>query len=205
MSLSPLPPPTEAVRALQSMIGAHLSRGAQINESSLKPVKEVPVFVIDQAMPLNVSDLDHLQKPAAWRFVLLRKEDGEYATGDVTPTNGSYTLSTVTTNQARARELLTGIGSAEHALQDTPSANRRFELRLLEAPAFHIRAVWLHNPATSFSRDDLFAIVHGRSPYKRDALVTAKSFVDLFNTVQSAKLKNRNAANYDEELDSSAG
>jgi hypothetical protein len=200
MSLLAVEPPTAAVAALKSMIGAHLSRAAQVDVSSLTPIKEVPVFVIDQTEPISVSDLNHLQ-PAAWRFVLFRKGKGEYATGDVTPTDDSYRLSMVTTSQARARELLMGIDNAEHALQDNVSAARPFELRLLEAPAFHLRAVWLHNGTDPSSRDDLFAVVKGRSPYPRDSLVTANNFVDLFNNVQLAKLKTRNIVDYNQELD----
>lgn len=187
MSLQALQPPEAAVAALRSSIGAHLSRTSETDPSSYKPIKQAPVYVIDQAEPVLVDDLDHL-KPAAWRFVLFRNPR-EYATGDVTATKDTYKLSMVTTNQARAEELLARINRAENALQDR-AAPDRFELRILEAPAFHVRAVWLHDRAASVSDSDLFSVVRGQGPHRRDRLVSLNKFIKLLNRAQSAAVKN---------------
>jgi hypothetical protein len=121
--------------------------------------------------------------------VLLREGERQYATGDVTATEDSYRLSMVTTSQARAQQLLTEINSAEHALKEQAAPNR-FELRILEAPALRLQALWLHHRAAPKSQSDLFLIVHG--PHPRDSLVTVNNFIKLLSRVQSTKLKDWN-------------
>jgi hypothetical protein len=201
MSLQTVQPPKAAVTALNSNIAAHLSQTTRASVSSYKPIKQVPVYVIDQSEPISIREFDQLT-PAAWRFVLYRHRGHQYATGDVTSTGKSYQLSAVTTNQAHAQELLAGIDSAEQALQHrgTPTS---FELRILEAPAFHVRALWLHNHGAPAARGDLFSMFTEPGPKPQDGLVTTSKLIELLNKARSAKLENRGGFSFERELGTS--
>jgi hypothetical protein len=203
MRLQAVQPPKAALTALKSMLGVHLSRAAEVDVSSYKRVKQVPVYVIDQAERISADDFDRL-KPAAWRFVLFRNQQQQYATGDVTATANSYKLSMVTTSKARAQELLTGIHSAEDALQGRAPSDR-FELRFLEAPAFQLGVLWLHDRATRNSVNDLFSVVSGTDRSQR--LLSADNFIKLLNDERVAKLASRYLIEDDgpEALPDSAG
>jgi hypothetical protein len=198
MNLQTVQPPKAAVAALSS-IAPHLSQARQINVSSYKPIRQVPIYIIDQYEPISVGEFDQLT-PTAWRFILYRNRGQQYATGDVTSIGKSYELSAVTTDQAHARELLAGIDSAEQALQHR-AAPTRFELRILEAPAFHVQALWLHEHGKPAARGDLFSVFTGPGPSPRDRLVTASTLTELLNKARSAKLENCGGFSFESEPD----
>jgi hypothetical protein len=184
MSVAATRPPKSAVAALESMLGAYLRGMDAAKASAYKPVGEVPVFVIDQVDPVSADDLERL-KPAAWRFVLSHQPAGEYATGDVTAKGGAYELSMVTTNRARAEQLLIYIDSAKQQARVTKPKSDRLKLRMLEAPAFRMRAIWLRARPQRCVSHDLFSVVRGSAPL---SFVTPEKFLELVNGALSATL-----------------
>jgi hypothetical protein len=197
MSLHVLEPPEAAIAALKSMIGAHLSRTAIADYSkSFTWELRAPVFVSDQVNALSVGDLDHFKPATAsiWRFIL-RHEGIPFATGDVTRTVGPYQLSLVSTNEGRALALVSAIERAADALAKQEGSDAHFELRIFEAPAFHFRALWLS------SHIELFVILQEGS-LSSNTLLPAALFIEHFNNLRSAKLKNLVYLDYDKELTS---
>jgi hypothetical protein len=186
-------PPPDATAALTSTIGSYLSRDIIAEPSAYTPDIGVPVFVVDQTNPLSIKDLSHLQ-PVAWRFVINRRKV-PYATGDVTKTKGSFALSSVTEGKTSAKKLISAVDAATRAAQNEAPTDS-FLLRVLEAPAFHVLALWLHG-----KKDDLFSMMQGQDAHDRRHLVTAHDFVKLLNHAQSSKLKSANSINYDDEPD----
>jgi hypothetical protein len=156
-----------------------------------EPQDAVPVFVFDSKAPLTVSELLGLEQPTAWRFVL--KEHGvPVATGDVTRTSNSYELSSVSDDSTQTRAFLKAISDAALATEDRGN----FELRLFEAPAFHVYAVWLH---PSQPLPDYFALLHARQPQVREKLVTADDLIQIVSQAQATKLGPRGMVNYSRE------
>lgn len=206
MSLHVLEPPEAAIAALKSMIAAHLSHTAIADYSqSFTWELRAPVFVSDQVNPLSVGDLDRLQSATApiWRFILHHKGI-PFATGDVTQTVGSHQLSLVSTNEGRALALVSAIERAADALAKQEGSDARFDLRIFEAPAFHFRALWFSRniDALRFSRNiDLFVILQEGSSHS-SMLLPAALFIERFNNLRSAKLKNLVYLDYDKELTS---
>jgi hypothetical protein len=190
-------PPKAITAALTSMIGAHLSRAVAAEPSTYTPDLHVPVFVVDQTVSIKIDDLTHL-KPVAWRFVI-RRGGEPCATGDVTATDGSFALSSVTPGWEYAQKLLAAVNSATSAAQNRAPRDR-FELRLLEAPAFHVGALWLHDQVPSFDGvNDFFSVLQGGDSRIGRNLVTATDFVGLLNRAQSSKLKDIHLVDYDKE------
>src|SRR5260370_10747 len=158
---------------------------------SCQPVLAAPVYVIDRVEPLSITELDHVQ-PVAWRFVL-SYQGNPCATGDVARVGGSYALSMATANEPRAREIVAAVRTASEALASR-SQQDRFGLRLFEAPAFHVHALWLHASSSS-----LFDVAHGLTPHYAGVLIEAPEFLVIFNNSQSAKLRNQVDLDYRNE------
>ena len=191
-------PPRAATTALRSMIGELFSPAPAADSSPYEPGIHVPVFVVDQTESIKIDDLTHL-KPIAWRFVI-QLHGKPCGTGDVTATNGSFALSSVTPGWKYADKLLSAVDSARSAVQNQ-GPQGHFELRLLEAPAFHVGALWFHNEqAASFDEGrDLFSVLQGRDSHIGSSLVTATDFVQLLNRAQSSKLRTINFVDYNLE------
>jgi hypothetical protein len=201
MRLQTVQPPKAALAVLNLNIGVHLSRKHETVVSSYKPIKQVPVYVIDHSEPISVSEFEDL-KPAGWRFILSGSPGNHYATGDVTATGKSYKLSAVTTDQSAAQQLLAGIDSAKRALQNQ-GAETRLDLRILEAPAFHVRVLWLHNHGRTTLHGDLFSVVNCHRPQPREGLITVDELIELLNKALSAKLRRRGGFSLENEPETS--
>ena len=186
MSVQMPAPPKAATAVLASGI-AHWSPVPPVAQLSYEPA--VPVFVVDSAGPMSIGDLAHLKR-AAWRFVI-KSRGVPYATGDVADSDGTFRLSMVTAGSAAT----TAIDQVHRAVQEVQNKvpQDSFELRLFEAPAFHVRAVWFHGET------DLFSILQWDDQQKSIPLITADDFLNSLNRIQSSKIDAAKRVDYHQE------
>lgn len=188
MSIIPTPVPDSAIRALETDIGAFIEKPSRVANAFLA----LPMFVVDQQEGLDVERLGASLQPDAWRFVMSVDGD-EMAIMDVARETVAYSLAAVSEDTARAKELLRLVNRACAALPW--EAEDEVELRLFEAPSFHIRAVWLHDRSRRHSDYFLMFDRRGRWP---EELLTANQFKILFDHARLAKLGPRGVVDYDE-------
>jgi hypothetical protein len=158
----------------------------------------MPVFVFDRASQLTAKDLGDFGKPNAWRFVL--RDHGEpVATCDVTrivgrntqwpfETSEKYELTQVSEGADRAKELLGVVSRAKAAVESEGD----HDVALIEAPAFHLGAVWLHGEERrELPAHDHFQVYRARRAELRNRLVGADEFVRMVNDAQARKMRGR--------------
>jgi hypothetical protein len=186
MSTRPVPP--EVAAALETSIKVFAPDVGS-------PGEAIPVFVFDRASPLTVEDLGDFGKPHAWRFIL--RDHGEpVATCDVTMIDNTqwpvetakYELTQVSEGADRAKELLSVVSRAKAAVESEGD----HDVALIDAPAFHLGAVWLHGAGRrELPAHDHFQVYRARRAELRDRLVSADEFVQMVNEAQVRKMRGR--------------
>jgi hypothetical protein len=190
MSIRPVPPAVAA--ALETSIKVFVPDIESAGEA-------MPVFVFDRASPLTVEDLGEFgkqnAKPHAWRFIL--RDHGEpVATCDVTMIDNTewpsetpkYELTQVSDGADRAKELLKVVSRAKASVESEGD----HDVALIDAPAFHLGAVWLHSEERrELPAHDHFQVYRARRAELRNRLVSADEFVRMVNEAQARKMRGR--------------
>jgi hypothetical protein len=203
MSLTMVRPPEEVIAPLGSGLVPYLADtplAGYVPDIPNDLSFQAPVFVVDQTEGVSVGDLDHL-KPVAWRFVLNWRGIPSVIC-DVSSVDKNHELTIVMVSEPYARGLIDAFRRISAVLEDFQGRDfrgrdARFFLYLFEAPAFDVRALWLHGDSNS----NLFATVHGLSPEQRPGpLMPAGVFLESFNKTLSAKLEEHYYVDFENEV-----